>query len=152
MDQKKGLYTHVLYSTPKFPKWRSRRDLAPLIRRLGHAYYVPCLDILLPVASYSRRVLDLKVANVSTLHVGGPGFDSRRCAHFFVVFFFVLFCFFRKTNFHFLTDLKYTGRLIAGSFSNSIVFLTYSNFIIHKLALRTLWFEIRFSFEINRWK
>ena len=59
--QKKGLYTHVLYTTPKFPKWFSRRDLAPLIGRLGHAYYVPRLNILLPVASYSRRVLDLKV-------------------------------------------------------------------------------------------
>ena len=27
-------------------------------------YYVPCLDILLPVASYSRRVLDLKVPTI----------------------------------------------------------------------------------------
>ena len=62
--QKNGFYTHVLFTTPKFAKWRSRRDLAPLIQRLGHAYYVPCLDILLPVASYSRRVLDLKVPTI----------------------------------------------------------------------------------------
>ena len=34
-----------------------------------------------------------------------------------VVFF---FCIFRKTCFHFLTDLKYTGRLIADSFSDFI--------------------------------
>ena len=27
--RKKGFYTHVLYTTPKFAKWRSRRDLAP---------------------------------------------------------------------------------------------------------------------------
>ena len=35
-------------------------------------------------------------------------------------FFFVFFCIFRKTCFHFLTDLKYTGRLIADSFSHFI--------------------------------
>ena len=40
------------------------RYLAPLTQRLGHAYYVPCLDIVLPVASYSRRVLDLKVPTI----------------------------------------------------------------------------------------
>ena len=35
---------------------------------------------------------------------------------FFSVFFLLSF-FFPKTNFHFLSDLKYTGRLIAGSLS-----------------------------------
>ena len=34
--------------------------------------------------------------------------------------FFVVFFIFRKTCFHFLTDLKYTGRLIADSFSHFI--------------------------------
>ena len=33
------------------------------------------------------------------------------------VLFFCFVLFFRKTYFHFLTDLKYTGRLIAGSLS-----------------------------------
>ena len=47
-----------------------------------------------------------------------PGFDSR-CRKFFFLFFFVLlvFFFFRKIYVHFLTDLKYTGRLIADSLS-----------------------------------
>ena len=38
---------------------------------------------------------------------------------FFGPFVFVFFIF-RKTCFHFLTDLKYTGRLIADSFSHFI--------------------------------
>ena len=70
------------------------------------------------------------IENVVTLHVDGPGFDSR-CWKFSFLFFlgggvggpFVLFCFvffFRKTYFHFLTNLKYTGTLIAGSLSASI--------------------------------
>ena len=45
--------------------------------------------------------------------------------------------FFRKTDFHFLTDLKHTGRLIPGSLS--ALFLKYSK-LIHKLALATLRF------------
>ena len=68
------------------------------------------------------------LAVVFTLHVDGPGFDSRCWKFSFLFFFFwggggggyfcfVLFCFFRKTYFHFLTNLKYTGRLIAGSLS-----------------------------------
>ena len=41
---------------------------------------------------------------------------------FFLVllFLFLFFFIFRKTCFHFLTDLKYTGRLIADSFSHFI--------------------------------
>ena len=39
--------------------------------------------------------------------------------NFFLFFgpFVFVFLFFRQTNFHFLTDLKHTGRLIAGSIS-----------------------------------
>ena len=48
------------------------------------------------------------------LHVKGLGFDSRRRKLFFL--FSWSFCFF-KTCFHFLTGLKYTGRLIASSLS-----------------------------------
>ena len=60
------------------------------------------------------------IENVVTLHVDGPGFDSRCWKFSFLFFFggggvggpFVLFCF--------LTNLKYTGTLIAGSLSASI--------------------------------
>ena len=58
------------------------------------------------------------IDNTLNFHVGGPGFDSRRWK-LFVFFFFRSFCFsgvsFRKTYFHVLKDLKYTGKLIAGS-------------------------------------
>jgi len=54
------------------------------------------------------------IDDASTLDVGGLGFTSRRWT-LSSVFFSVLF--FPKTYFHFLTDLKYTGRLIAGSLS-----------------------------------
>ena len=40
--------------------------------------------------------------------------------YFFFGPFVFFFCIFRKTCFHFLTDLKYTGRLIADSFSHFI--------------------------------
>ena len=55
---------------------------------------------------------------------------------FFWSFCFVL-CFFRKIYFHFLTNLKYTGRLIAGSLS---IFISK---IQHKLALGTLIHAVR---------
>ena len=45
--------------------------------------------------------------NTLNVHVG--------LSSFFLVLLF--FCFFRKTYFHFLTDLNNTGRLIAGSLS-----------------------------------
>lgn len=43
--QKKGFYTHILYTTPNFAKWHSRRDLMPLTKHLGHVHYAPSLDI-----------------------------------------------------------------------------------------------------------
>ena len=46
-----------------------------------------------------------------TSHFDGPGFDSRRKRLFFLLFGRFVLLFF------FLTDLKYTGILIAGSFS-----------------------------------
>ena len=52
------------------------------------------------------------IGKALTLHVGDPEYDSRRWKIIFP--FFLLF---RKTYFLFLTDLKYTGRLIAGSLS-----------------------------------
>ena len=56
------------------------------------------------------------IDNTLNFHVGCPGFDSRRWKRF--VFFFGPFVFggvsFRKTHFHVLKDLKYTGKLIAG--------------------------------------
>ena len=59
------------------------------------------------------------IDNALTAHGSGPGFDSRRRKLFFLflVFLFFVVFFFPKTYFHFLTDLKYTGRLIAGSLS-----------------------------------
>ena len=61
------------------------------------------------------------IDNASTLHVRGPGFDCRRWILSFRFFFVLLFCFvllfLRKKIFHFLIDLKYTGRLVAGSLS-----------------------------------
>ena len=54
------------------------------------------------------------IDNALPLHAKGLGFDSRRRKLFFL--FSWSFCFF-KTCFHFLTGLKYTGRLIASSLS-----------------------------------
>ena len=58
------------------------------------------------------------IDNALTAQGSGPGFHSRVGSYFsfFWSFCFLLF-FFPKTYFHFLTDLKYTGRLIAGSLS-----------------------------------
>ena len=56
------------------------------------------------------------IDNTFTFHVGGRGFDSRYWKHSFLFLFF-----FRKTYFHFLTNLKYTGRLIAGLLSAFII-------------------------------
>ena len=64
--------------------------------------------------------------NAFTLYFDGPGYDCRRWSFYFVL------CFFRKTYFHFLTNLKYTGRLIAVSLS------AFISKIQHKLALGTL--------------
>ena len=60
--------------------------------------------------------------NMLTFHAGGLGFNSRCWKCFFFLSFgpFVVVGFFpRKTYFHILTDLKYTGRLIAGFISTS---------------------------------
>ena len=62
-------FSNGCFQSPSFPDHvtKKRRALGTrmlLIQRLGHAYYVPCLDILLPVASFSRRVLDLKVPTI----------------------------------------------------------------------------------------
>ena len=62
------------------------------------------------------------IDNMLTFHAGGLGFNSRCWKCFFFLFFgpFVVVGFFsRKTYFHILTDLKYTGRLIAGFISTS---------------------------------
>lgn len=85
----------------------------------------------------SRSAID----NALTQSVGsGRGF-APAVGNFFFFFsrsFCFSFCFFfRKTDFHFLTDLKHTGRLIPGSLS--ALFLKYSK-LIHKLALATLRF------------
>ena len=58
------------------------------------------------------------IDNALTSHVNGSGFDSRRRNVFILTFWsfyfcFVLFCF--LAYFHILTDLNYTGRLIASS-------------------------------------
>ena len=58
------------------------------------------------------------IDNALTSHVNGLGFDSRRSNFFILTFWsfcfcFVLFCF--LAYFHILTDLNYTGRLIASS-------------------------------------
>ena len=60
------------------------------------------------------------VDNALTSHVNGLGFDFRRRNFFILTFWsfcfcFVLFCF--LAYFHILTDLNYTGRLIASSLS-----------------------------------
>ena len=60
------------------------------------------------------------IDNALTSHVNGLGFDSRRWNFFILTFWsfcfcFVLFCF--LAYFHILTDLNYTGRLIASSLS-----------------------------------
>ena len=60
------------------------------------------------------------IDNTLTSHVNGLGFDSRRGNFFILTFWsfcfcFVLFCF--LAYFHILTDLNYTGRLIASSLS-----------------------------------
>ena len=55
---------------------------------------------------------------------------------FFLLFFFGLFVFFFLTHFYVLTDLKYTGRLIASSLSAFISKI--QSLVIHKLALGTL--------------
>ena len=54
-----------------------------------------------------------------TSHAQGPGCDSRWRKLFSFLFgcLVVLFCFFFKSYFHFLTDSKYASRLIAGSLS-----------------------------------
>ena len=72
--------------------------------------------------------------NAFTLYFDGPGYDCRRWKLSFLFFwsFCFVLCFFRKTYFHFLTNLKYTGRLIAGSLS------AFISKIQHKLALGTL--------------
>ena len=76
--------------------------------------------------------------NTLTLHVNGSGFHSHPWKLSFLFGPFVLFCFvFGKTYFHFLTILKYTGRLIL-QVHYQLLFLKYSNVIIHKLALGTL--------------
>ena len=71
--------------------------------------------ILMKILNVScRGTLD----NTFTLHVNGSGFHSHPWKLSFLFGPFVLFCFvFGKTYFHFLTILKYTGRLIAGSLS-----------------------------------
>ena len=57
------------------------------------------------------------IDNALTLHVGGLGFDSCHWKLFILALLLLLLLFFRKTYFVFLTDLKYTSRLIAGSLS-----------------------------------
>ena len=75
--------------------------------------------MILPLL-YSKLAC-VAIDNAFILYVNGPGFDFRRQKHSFLFFYFVVLlfvlCFFRKTYFHFLTNLKYTGRLIAGSLS-----------------------------------
>ena len=54
--------------------------------------------------------------NQLTFHVRGLGFNSCHLKLFLsFILLVLLFWFYRKTYFHFLTDLKYTGRVIAGS-------------------------------------
>ena len=78
------------------------------------------INLMIVPLLYSK-LAGLAIDNAFILYVNGPGFDFRRQKHsflFFIFWSFCLFCvFFRKTYFHFLTNLKYTGRLIAGSLS-----------------------------------
>ena len=54
----------------------------------------------------------------STLAVGNLLFFFFSLVPFVFLFLFFVFCFFfGKTYFHFLTNLNYTGRIIAGSLS-----------------------------------
>ena len=86
------------------------------------------------------------IDNMLTFHAGGLGFNSRCWKCFFFLFFgpFVVVGFFsRKTYFHILTDLKYTGRLIAAFISTSYsqvpfdfpsVFFFFRFWIIHSFS------------------
>ena len=74
--------------------------------------------MILPLL-YSKLAV-VAIDNAFILYVNGPGFDSRRQKHSFLSFIFwsfCLFCVFFVKHFHFLTNLKYTGRLIAVSLS-----------------------------------
>ena len=75
------------------------------------------------------------IGNALTLYIEGPGFDSC-CEKLFFPFFFsrVLFLFL-KTYLHFLTDLKYTGRVIASS-TSAFIFMIINPWV----AIGTLWF------------
>ena len=77
------------------------------------------INLMIVPLLYSK-LAGVAIDNAFILYVNGPGFDSRRQKHSFFFYFLVLLfvlCFFHKTYFHFLTNVKYTGRLIAGSLS-----------------------------------
>ena len=81
--------------------------------------------MLVVVGQWIMRSLYTSMVPATTLAAG------KFLLLFFWSFCFVL-CFFRKIYFHFLTNLKYTGRLIPGSLS------AFISKIQHKLALGTL--------------
>ena len=72
---------------------------------------------MLAFLEYIFQLFKNKALPASNSVVGGSGFDSHRWKLSFLFFlgsFCVLFLDFRKSYFHFLTNLKYTGTLIAG--------------------------------------
>ena len=80
--------------------------------------------MLVVVGQWIMRSLYTSMVPATTLAAG----------NFLLFFLVLLFCFvfFRKIYFHFLTNLKYTGRLIPGSLS------AFISKIRHKLALGNL--------------
>ena len=91
--------------------WTGRISLAKELKTINLQLHL----VLAFKAQLVRRRVNVLEVRGSILVLGNIFF-------FFLVllFFLFLFCIFRKTCFHFLTDLKYTGRLIADSFSHFI--------------------------------